>query len=543
MASRADLLRAPARPGARERGAWCPLLSGAVAALFAAPAAYLVMKNLSAPRAFWSAVSDSGALAALGRSLLLATTVCLSASVVGTLAAWAVTRTDVWGRRLWRLLLPLPLVIPSFTGAFVLLAAFAPGGVLEALLAPLGVGRLPSVRGFAGSFVVLTLFTYPYVYLPVAARLRQLPASLEESAALLGTRARKVFWTIVLPQARGAILAGALLVFLYTVGEFGVVQLMRYDTVTRVIYSTRLLDQATSLALSLQLGVVAALVVGLERLVTRGGNPESRRTSGALQIRLGRWRLPAAVSLGSLVGLALGTPVAVLAWWTGRGLLAGSAPAGSLTAGSSGLLAPVVNTAAVSIAAALGAALLVLPVAYLTVRRRSAVGAVANVVVVGGFALPGLAVALAIVFWATAAPGPLGLLYQTTPLLVLAYVVHFGAMALRSAQAALASIPAAVEDAARVLGASAARRFLAVELPLMAPGLLAGGGLVLLSSMKELPATLLLTPPGFQTLATRIWGATESAFFVDASIASLLLIALSGVLTWLLVIRRTDGFV
>ena len=114
-----------------------------------------------------------------------------------------------------RLLLPLPLVLPSFIGAFALIAAFAPGGLVERLLEPVGVSGLPEVRGFAGAFTVLTLLTYPYVYLPVAARLRQLPPAIEESARLLGRGPAATFATVVLPQARAAIAAGALLVFLY----------------------------------------------------------------------------------------------------------------------------------------------------------------------------------------------------------------------------------------------------------------------------------------------------------------------------------------
>lgn len=187
--------------------------------------------------------------------------------------------------------------------------------------------------------------------------------------------------------------------------------------------------------------------------------------------------------------------------------------------------------------------MLVAPIAYLTARYRSRAGDAANAVVVGGFALPGLALALALAVVTLGAPSPIGRLYQTLPLLVFAYVVHFGAHALRTSQVAVAGVPRAVEDAARVLGAAGIARFVRVELPLMAPGLFAGAGLVLLSSMKELPASLLLAPAGFQTLAMKIWGATESAMFADAGLASLVLILVSGVLTWALVIRRGEAFV
>lgn len=537
MASRADR-RAPAGAGLR-------VASGAIAALFAAPFVYLVVRNGAEPARLWSVVTSRTSLAPLGRSVLLAAAVAASAALVGTAAAWLVTRTDVPGRRVWRVLLPLPLVIPSFIGAFVMLAAFAPGGLLAEALRPLGVDRLPSVRGFAGSFVVLTLFTFPYVYLPAAARLARLPPSLEESARLLGTSPRRAFFTVVLPQARGAVVAGTLLVFLYVVGDFGVVQLMRYDTLTRVVYATRLLDPPASLGLSLELGVLALLVVALERAASSRRAPPAagRRGAPALTVPLGRWRAAALAFLGVVVGVGLAAPVGVLAWWAVRGLLRGATVAGSLGPTLAEIAGPAVNTTMASTAAAAAAVALVLPLAYLTVRHRGRLGGVANAIVVAGFALPGLAIALALVFWTLGAPGVLGAAYQTVPLLVFAYVVHFGAQSMRAAQVAVAAVPPGMDDAARVLGARPWRRVVAVELPLMAPGLLAGGGLVLLSAMKELPATLLLAPAGFQTLATEVWAATESAFFADASIAALALIALSGALTWALVIRRADVMV
>ncbi|MFQ5425877.1 MAG: ABC transporter permease, partial [Gaiellales bacterium] len=195
----------------------------------------------------------------------------------------------------------------------------------------------------------------------------------------------------------------------------------------------------------------------------------------------------------------------------------------------------------VSVVTGLLAVVVVLPVAYATVRRRSRIGEAAGAMITGGFALPGLVVAPSLVFWALGAPGPIGALYQTTPLLVLAYVINFGALAMRTSQVAVAGVPGQMTDAARLLGAGRLRRFTRVELPLMVPGLLAAGGLVLLSTMKELPATLLLAPPGFQTLATKIWAATEQAFLAEASVAALVLVALSAILTYTLVIRRATA--
>jgi iron(III) transport system permease protein len=498
-----------------------------VAAAFAAPFVYLALRNATHAGEFWAAVSESRALGALGRSVLLATCVAAAAAVVGAASAWAVVRTDVPARRLWRVLLPLPLVIPSFIGAFALIAAFARGGLVDRLV---GVHGLP-VSGFAGAFLVLTVLTYPYVYLPVEARLRRLPRSFEESSRLLGRRGPATFLRVVLPQLRGAILAGTMLVFLYTISDFGAVQLLRYDTLTRSIYANRLLDQPLSLALSLVLGLLALVVVAGERVLRgRATHVESTRGSEPLVLELGRarWPVVALLALPVLVGLV--APTAVLVYWTTRG--------SGLDFG--GLVEPALSTAGVSLAAAALSLAVVLPVAQLTVRHRSRLGEVANAVVVAGFALPGLAVALALVFWTIDAPRPISSAYQTLPLLVFAYVVHFGAQALRTAQVAVAGVPPSLDEAARSLGAGRRRRWLRVELPLATPALLAGGGLVLLSTMKELPVTLLLAPSGFQTLATKVWVSTEDAFFADASAAALVLIALSAVLTWLLVLR-TDA--
>jgi iron(III) transport system permease protein len=528
--------RRPGRPVA-----WLPPLALLAAAGFGAPLAYLVVRNLQEPAALARGLGPV-ALGPAGRSLLLGSSVAVATAVLGTTLAWLVTRTDLPGRGLLKVLLPLPLVIPSFIGAFALIAAFAPGGLLAGPLGALGATP-PRVGGYWAAFAVLTLFTYPYVYLPVAARLRQLPASLEESARLLGRRPAAVFWLVVRPQLTGAVAAGALLAALYAISDFGSVQLLRYDTLPRAIYSGRLLDPAGSLALSLLLAVGAlAVVAGERRLTRRARTLPAAREGRPLTVRLGAWKAPALAFALLSLGASLLAPVGVLSYWAVRGVVEGSRRASAITTDPEQLALPALNTAWISVLAAVAATVAVLPVAYLTTRYRSRLGGPVNAVVVAGFALPGLVLALAIVYWTRQAPALIGdAVYQTQGLLVFAYVVHFGSQALRASQVALASVPERVGDAARMLGAGAAGRLLRVDLPLMLPGLLAGGGLVLLSAMKELPATLLLAPPGFQTLATKIWTSTEDAFFADASMASLLLVAISAVLTWLLVVRRSDA--
>ncbi len=520
-----------------------------VAVVFSAPLVYLAVRNGIELETTVEAITSRATLDPLRRTVTLAVAVSATAAAVGTGLAWLTTRSDLPWRRLWRTLAPLPLVFPSFVAASALLAGFARGGLLDELLGPIGVDRLPDLEGFSGAWLVLSLFTYPYVFLPVAARFATLPPSLEESARLLGRSPLRVFRSVVLPQAAPAVAAGTLLVFLYTVSDFGAVQLLRYDTFTRVIYGSRVTNPGRSLALSLLLGLLAVAVVAGERLVARRRTRiEAVRARRPLQVPLGRWRWPAFAVVVAVLGSALLGPVIVLGWWVARGLLggAGSRSGNSVVtalddAGIGDLVVPAANTAVIGVVAAVATVAAILPVAYLTGRYRSRVGDAANALVVGGFALPGLVIAFAIGYWALRSPAS-GWLYQSFPLLVAAYVMHFGAQSMRASQVAVAAVPRGLEDAARMLGAARWRRLRTVELPLMLPGLGAGAGLVLLSVMKELPATLYLRPIGFETLATEVWGAASEGYLARAGLGSLVLVALSGMLTWVLVVRRSERF-
>ncbi|MCS5680407.1 MAG: ABC transporter permease subunit, partial [Acidimicrobiales bacterium] len=197
------------------------------------------------------------------------------------------------------------------------------------------------------------------------------------------------------------------------------------------------------------------------------------------------------------------------------------------------------STVWVSMVTAVVAIAVVLPVAYLLARHRSRLGGIVNGVVVAGFAIPGLVVAISLIFW-TLHASPFEFLIGTMPVLVFAYVVHFGALAVRTTQVAVSSVPRQMNDAARLLGAGRLRRFFTVDLPIMAPGLAAGAGLVMLSTMKELPATLLVSPIGFRTLVVQIWDAYEALYLAEMAILSLVLVAISALLTWFLVVRRSD---
>ncbi len=506
----------------------------AVAVLFAAPFVYLVWRNVELGADLGEVLGDEITHTALRHTLTLAAAVTLAATALGTTLAWLVVRTDLAGRRVWSAILPLPLVVPSFVGGLALLAAFAPGGLVAEVLQPLGI-ETPDVRGFSGAFTVLTLLTYPYVYLPVSARLRALPSSIEEGARALGRRPFAVFRTVVAPQIAGSVWAGALIVFLYVLSEFGAVTLLDYTTLTTQIDRAKLFDPSAAAVSSLLLGLLALACVSAERIVTRRRLPfEAVSTAPVRPAPLGRWKPVATGFMAAVVGLALLLPVAVLGLWTSRGLTGDRL--GGDGVGSEGVGSAAWNTAWVSVVASVVTVGLVLPLAFLAGRYRSRASGPASVVVTAGFALPGLVIALAIVAW-TLQTSVGAALYQTFPMLVLAYVVHFGAQALRASQVAVSAVPGRLDDAARSLGARRWRRLRTIDGPLMLPGLVTGFGMVLMSTMKELPATRLLAPIEFSTLATEIYGNAGDGFYARAGFRSLLLILVSGVLTWALVIR------
>ncbi len=506
-----------------------PVTVAVLGLLFLFPAGYLAWESLRLGADFWAILASARTLRPLGNSLLIAASAAGSCMVLGTILALMVARTDLAGRSAWRVLLPLPLVIPSFVGATALLSAFGRGGL---------VPFVPRIEGFWGALIVLTLLSYPYVYLPVLARLSTTLPTLEEAARLLGSRPWRTMIKVVFPNIRDTVAAGTMLVFLYGLSDFGAVAMMRYDTITRAIFSSRLFDRATSLTLGLVLAVLALIVATVERAVTPDRRPGKGIGGRQVRYRLGRAAGPAVALAAGVVGVALVAPLAVFALWVIRGSTTVGVGFSGIGDGLGFLLQPTLNSAVASVVAGVAAVALTLPVAYAKARHRNRISGAAAASVTSVFALPGLVVALAVVFWAIRAPGPLAALYQTFPLLVLAYMLHFGAQSMKASQAAIADVPRRFDEAARTLGVTGRRRFLTIDLPLVMPGLVTGGGLVLLSTLKELPATLLLAPIGFETLATRIWSAAEDGFFAEVGITSLVLILLSGILTWVFVLRR-----
>jgi iron(III) transport system permease protein len=506
--------RGPRRAPGTHPAVWLPAIVVACAMLV--PVVYLVVQAAELPgERIVDLLLAPETLRLTARTLLLAGSVTGASLLLGVPLAWLTVRSDLPARRFFAVTTALPLVIPTYVGGYALVAALAPGGLVQDWFAV----RPPSPYGFWGAFVALTLFTFPYVLLTVQAGLRGLDPSLEDASRSLGHGPLATFWRVTLPQLRPSAAAGGLLVTLYVLSDFGAVSMLRYSTFTRAIYLQyrAAFDRAPAAVLGLLLVALTVVFLVLEARVARdrGGQFGVRGARAAARIPLGRWRWPSVALCSSVVLAGLVLPMSVIVFWLSRGLAAGETL--QLALGAAG------RTLWAALLGALAAVAAALPVAIWAARSRSRTARIVERASFTGYALPGIVVALALVFVGIRAVPSL---YQTLAMLVFAYVVLFLPQAVGSIRSSLVQVAPSIEDAARTLGSSRLATLRRVTLPLARRGALAGGALVFLTAMKELPATLLLAPTGYDTLAVRVWSATTEAFFTRAAGPALLLILL-----------------
>lgn len=495
-----------------------------------APIIYLLWSVVRAGATDTSGISASRLLELFISTAVLAVAVTVTTTVLGVGTAWLTTRTDLSARRMWSTLVTLPLVIPSYVGALAMLGTSGNSGLITEALRAVGLPGFPVFSGFWAAWGALSLWNFSFVHLLVVPAIRRMDPALEEAARGLGASRLVTLRTIVLPQLRPALVGGALLVGLYVLSDFGAVSLLRYETFTRAIYAQfrGRLDMTPALFLSGVLVMVALVLVWIEqRSRGRAVLAARRPTRQPEVVRLrGVGRLAAYGFLAAVVVGALVLPLLTLSWWTFRGF--------SLGTSVDTVLPEVIGSASVSTLAAMATVLAAIPLAILTVRYSGRATRMMESVSWSTYSLPHLAVGLGFLVIALRfVPA----LYQTIPLMVIAYVAMFLPQALIAAQVGLHQIGTNIEEASRGLGAGSLRTLRKVTLPLLWPSLLAGGALVFLTVMKELPATLLLRPTGFETLAVTIWSASSELFYTEASVAALVLIAISAVPLYFLVAR------
>ncbi len=494
------------------------------------PLAYLLLR-----------ASEGGvdALAPLWRTRtleLLVSTASLGLAVVvgsvglGVPLAWLTVRTDLPARRLWAVLAIAPLAIPSYLLAFAFVGAFAPRGWVASLLEPLGGWGVPGSYGFGGAVVVLSLATMPYVVISARAALARLDPAIEEASRSLGRGPWGAARTAVLPVILPAVGAGALLACLYAISDFGAVSILRYDTLATAIYSQYRFsfDRSGAAVLALLLLGLALLLVWVEGRVRRRAalaTPHGR-TRIPDPIRLGRWRWPAVAFAATIAGLSLGIPIVTVTLWLVDGIqrdlpveIGLGALRGSLVLGGS---------------AALVAVVVALPLARLVAHFPGRWSSLTERLLYGVYAIPGISLALAIVFFTLNA---VPLLYQSLFALVVAISLRYLVQSVGALRGPMLQVSPRTVEAARSLGEGTVGLLRSITLPLLRPGIVAGLTLVLLSGLKELPLTLLLAPPGYSTLATELWDAAREAFYAQAAVPAALLLLVSFVSVGLLVRR------
>ncbi|QQS00498.1 MAG: iron ABC transporter permease [Austwickia sp.] len=500
-------MRQARRQSPPRRGAAAPrplLLAGVlVAGVALLPVGYLVLRTASAGPASIAQILARPATAALvGRSLVLALGVSILSVLLGVALAYLVVRTDLPGRRVLGVLAPLPLAIPSYVAAFA------------------WVSTAPGFTGLPAATVVLSLCCYPYVYLPVAAALTRLDPAAEEVARCLGRSRWGAFRQVTARQLAPSVAGGALLVALYALSDFGAVSLLRFDAFTRVIHTSyqASFDRTPAAVLGLLLvGLTVLITLGEARFRTRGvARLGAGLARAAEPLPLRRSRVPALTAALALLSAALVFPLGSLGYWAATGLSAGVDWPRLVAAGG--------NTVVLAGWGALVATLAALPVGLLAARHRSRWSDLLEQATWAGHALPGLVVGLALVFFGVRV---VPWAYQREPLLVLAYLVLFLPAAVSAVRAAVELAPVRAEEVARTLGCGPFAAFRRTTLPVAAPGIGAGAALVLLTAMKELPATLLLRPTGTDTLATALWTETGVAAYAAAAPYGLTLVLLA----------------
>jgi iron(III) transport system permease protein len=478
------------------------VLGTCIAVLLLSPLALLA---LDAHSAGWSEIHHvlfrERSFLLLGHTVLLTLLVAALAAVLGVATAWCTERTRLPARRLWTVLLVLPVAIPDDVVGYAW-HSFD-----------------PAMSGLMAATLVMTLGTYPLVYLPVAAALRRSDPAMQDTAHSLGVGSLATFVRVTLPLIRTAVVGGCVLVALTTIAEYGTFEIVRYQTFTTEIFTEFQLDSRAAAALSVPLVCLALLVLAVDGIVpsrasTRGAPPRS-----AARARLGWVAIPTILGLVALVALAIGFPLGTVVYWMAQSqhtTLPAAATLGQATW----------NSLIYSALGATSAVVLALPVALITFRRSNALRVMLQRSTYIPLALPGVVVALSLVYFSTHyAFG----LYQTSALVIAAYAIMHFPLALVCIGASVAQAPARLADVGQSLGRGPTAVFMRVTLPLLAPGLLAGFCLVFLFAVTELTATLLLAPIGVQTLATQFWAYQSEVAYGAAAPYAFAIIVLAAI--------------
>jgi iron(III) transport system permease protein len=535
-------------------GPWL-LASGVVALLVVAPVAALAVAASGGSPDLWQHLVTYVLPAAARDTIILLTGVGCLTAIIGTGSAWLVTAYDFPGRRMFGWALLLPLAVPTYIVAYAYLDVLHPVGPVQTVVRTL-LGfdsprefRLPDVRSMTGCVVLLGFVLYPYVYLTARAMFLMQASNLVDVARTLGSGRTAVFFRVALPLARPAVAVGVSLALMEALNDIGASEFLGVRTMTVSIYTTWItrsdLAGAAQIALAM-LALVVAVVV-LEQWARRrrryANDAQSPHPMRAHRLRGVRAVLACVLaSIPVIIGFVVPALYLVSAA-AERIRFAGVSPA---------ILTEGLNTVGISLVATVFTVLLGLAVVYaVRVSRGPLTAALARASSIG-YALPGTVLAIGVLPVAAGADrlieaglapitgAAIGLLVLGSgAALVYAYIVRFLGVAIGGIEAGFSRVSPSLDDAARTLGETAGRRLRRIHVPLTRPALVSASLLVFVDCMKELPATLLLRPLGFETLATHLYGEAARGTYEDAAIAALLIV-LAGLAPVVILARLSD---
>ncbi len=495
---------------------------------------------------------DSATYQVLANSVVVSGWATVGGTALGVGLAWLVSRTDLPGRRLWRTVILLPYMIPPFIGAMAWVYLLSPVGYLnQAWMAATGSpDPLYVIYGPTGIILVLMLYGYPIVYLAALGMLERMDPALEEAARMARAGPARVLRDVTLPLILPGILAGALLLLMSSLANFGIPAIIgfpaRYFVLTTKIYTTILnFDLRDNLrvaaALSMWLVVVAAIVLRLQRLLLGrrrftvvGGQAGPRRL-----IALGAWRYPAAAALAVFMLVSVVLPVVAIVL-TSLIRAYGLPPTltnltlrhyATVLLGVPKVHRAIVNSLGLAAAASTVIVILAAGIGYLLARARVRGGAFLELLLTIPYAVPGTVVALAMILaWVRPVP-LLGIqLYNTIWILLIAYVARFLIFGVRTVMAGIAQVHESLEEAARISGASRAAAFRDIVIPIIRPSLVAGWFLAFIPAVAELTLSILLFSVGNETIGVVVFGLhDEGKIALSAALAVMVTVLMLGI--------------
>lgn len=545
MAELAASIRLPVRQ--RRTGSawrWYALAAGGVVIM---PVLVTALAWLQPTPELWAHLGSVLLPSLLRNTAVLLLGVGFGTLVLGVSLAWLTATCDFPGRRLFDWALMLPLAVPGYVLAFVFVGLLDFSGPVQTALRDIfgAQFRLPPIRSAGGVVIVLTLAFYPYVYMLARAAFLGQGQTLFEAARMQGMRPWEAFLRVSLPMARPAIAAGLSLALMETLADFGAVSIFNFDTFTTAIYKAWFgffsLETAAQLASLLLLFVLVAL------FLERRARGRARYFQASAKGRGGRLRLRRpwawAASGFALLVLSCGflVPVGQLLVWAWQNT-------GDFDSRYLGLL---LHTLQLGVMAAAATVLIAILLAYARRVENDSLTRRAVAAATIGYAMPGSVLAVGIMLSFTWIDNRLAELLGTGGqwlsgtvfALILAYITRFMAVAHGAVDSSLEQIRPVLGDAARLLGARHIEVIRRVYVPMLRPGLLTAALLVAVDVMKELPATLLLRPFGWDTLAVQIFELTSEGMWQRAALPAVVLVALGLVPVVLLVSRSAQGHV